>query len=161
MQHYDNLKGEELKHEVCCILDELGLYYKTEEYSTHGSSIIGKGRRVDVVIFDCHENVIMHIECKAQNSRGTTQDKLFKAVEEANRDKRLGTPSIIVFSGFGWNEADMRHAMLNGAVRIENLRDWLMCYFQYKQLKPFPHRLPDLKPRQGDIFNNDVNSDLN
>ena len=161
MQRYGNLKGEELKHEVCCILDELGLYYKTEEYSAHGSSIIGKRRRVDVVIFDGLGEVLMHIECKAQKDRGSAEDKLFKAIEEANRDKRLGTPSIIVIAGFGWNEADMRHAMLNGAVRIENLRDWLMFYFQYQQLKPSPHELPDLKSRQGNIFNNDMNSELN
>ncbi|MDY6938233.1 MAG: PD-(D/E)XK nuclease superfamily protein [Cyanobacteriota bacterium] len=161
MQPYGDLKGEELKHEVCRILDALGLYYKTEEYSAHGSSIIGKRRRVDVVIVDGFSNPIMHVECKAQKDRGSAEDKLFKALEEANRDKRLGTPSIIVIAGFGWNEADMRHAMLNGAVRIENLRDWLMLYFQYRKLKPNTDGLPERYPGQTDLFDGNFNSDLN
>lgn len=136
MKQYEKLSGEDLKDEVCRVLDLMGIPYKTERYSDHLSSIIGKRRRVDVALLDPHDDVLMHIECKNQNVAGTTEDKLFKAVEEANRDKRLGTPSIIVFSGFGWSPADMRHAMLNGAVRIELLEDWLRIYFQYQKIKP-------------------------
>lgn len=136
MRQYEKLKSEDLKYEVCRILDLMKIRYQTERYSEHQSSIIGKKRRVDVAVLDDLDNVLMHIECKNQNVGGTTEDKLFKAVEEANRDKNLGTPSIIVFSGFGWNEADMCHAMLNGAVRIELLEDWLRIYFQYQKLKP-------------------------
>ena len=78
----------------------------------------------------------MHIECKSQNTSGTTEDKLFKAVAEANRDKLNGIPSIIVFGGFGWNTADVRHALMNGSVRVEILREWLEIYFKYIKLKP-------------------------
>ena len=136
MRQYPQLKSEDLKGEVCRILDSMGIRYETERYSEHQSSIIGKRRRVDVAIIDEHDNVIMHIECKNQNVGGTTEDKLFKAVIEANRDKVLGTSSIIVFSGFGWNEADMRHALLNGAVRVEFLEDWLQIFFSYQKMKP-------------------------
>jgi hypothetical protein len=136
MQSYPEMTGEQLKHEVCKILDSLGLRYSTELYSPIGSSIIGKKRRVDVVIQDESGNNLMHIECKSQNRTGSTEDKLFKAVTEANRDKLQGIPSIIAFSGFGWNEADMRHALLNGAVRIELLEDWLRIYFNYTKLQP-------------------------
>ncbi len=136
MKMYPKLNAEELKHEVCKILNDLGLKFKTEKYSTIGSSIIDKGRRVDVVVYDADDKVLMHIECKNQNVAGTTEDKLFKAVEEANRDKQNGIPSIIVFAGFGWNYQDIRHAMLNGSVRIEFLYDWLKIYFKYKKIKP-------------------------
>jgi len=136
MKVHPKLKSEELKHEVCRILDTLGVKYETERYSTHASSIIGKRRRVDVAVLDEDDNVVMHIECKNQNVAGTAEDKLFKAVEEANRDKRLGTPSIIVVGGFGWSESDMRHAMLNGSVRIEMLEDWLTLYMKYKKAHP-------------------------
>lgn len=146
MKIYPKLKSEELKHEVCRILDSLCLGYETERYSVHSSSIIGKRRRVDVVVLDAESEPIMHIECKNQNVAGTAEDKLFKAVEEANRDKRLGTPSIIVVGGFGWSETDIRHAMLNGAVRIEMLEDWLTFYMRYKKQKPdciVPHDRPE------------------
>jgi len=136
MKIYSELSGERLKQEVCGILDSLGIKYETEKYSMHDSSIIGKRRRVDVAVLDNENNVIMHIECKIQNTSGTTEDKLFKAVEEANRDKRLGTPSIIVVGGFGWSVADMRHALLNGSVRIEMLEDWLMMYMKYQKKNP-------------------------
>ncbi|MDH5721029.1 MAG: hypothetical protein OEZ13_10535 [Spirochaetia bacterium] len=106
MKEYTQLNAEELKRKVCEILDNLNLSYKTEVNSKIGSSIIGKGRRVDVVVYDKKGGVFMHIECKSQNVSGTTEDKLFKAVAEAARDKTLGIPSVIVFSGFGWNAAD-------------------------------------------------------
>lgn len=136
MKQYKRLNSQELQQEVCRILDKLQIRYEKERYSAHGSSIIGKRRRVDVAVLDAAGQVMMHIECKNQNSAGTAEEKLFKAVEEANRDKRLGTPSIIVVGGFGWSEADLRHAMLNGAVRIEMLEDWLTFYLQYEKENP-------------------------
>jgi len=136
MKQYQRLNSQELHQEVCRILDKLQIRYEKERYSEHGSSIIGKRRRVDVAVLDAVGQVVMHIECKNQNSAGTAEEKLFKAVEEANRDKRLGTPSIIVVGGFGWSEADLRHAMLNGAVRIEILEDWLTFYLPYEKENP-------------------------
>ena len=136
MEHYQRLSAEELKETVCSILDDAGLKYSTEVNSPIGSSIIGKGRRVDVVVHDKNAKPVMHIECKSQNTSGTTEDKLFKAVVEANRDKLNMIPSIIVFSGFGWNVADVRHALLNGSVRVELFRDWLNMYFNYVKLDP-------------------------
>ena len=136
MKIYSELKAEQLKAEVCKILENLNLKYTTEKYSEIGSSIIDKGRRVDVVVLGDDEKVLMHIECKNQNTQGTTEDKLFKAVEEANRDKLHGIPSIIVFAGFGWSYQDARHALLNGSVRIELLYDWLKIFFKYKKVKP-------------------------
>ena len=137
MKIYPELKAEQLKAEVCKILENLGLKYNTEQYSAIGSSIIDKGRRVDVVVLDEDDDkVLMHIECKNQNTAGTTEDKLFKAVEEANRDKSNGIPSIIVFAGFGWSYQDARHALLNGSVRIELLYDWLKIFFKYHKIIP-------------------------
>lgn len=136
MEHYDGTKAEDLKRKVCEVLESLGLNYVTERNSEVNSSIIGKARRVDVIVLSDQGRVLMHIECKHQRVAGTTEDKLFKAVAESNRDKSLGIPSIIVFSGFGWNQADMRHALLNGSVRVEFLRDWLKVYFGYQKEKP-------------------------
>lgn len=116
---------------VCAILDQLGLPYKTEAPSRLRSVIINKARRVDVAVVDGAGEAIMHIECKVQNQSGSAEDKLFRAVEEANRDKRLGMPSIIVFAGHGWTDHDLRYAMLNGAVRLEYLEAWLQTYFGY------------------------------
>ncbi len=135
MERYDGERSEALKQKVCEVLTSLGLRFRLEQNSKLGSSIIGKGRRVDVVVVEGDQEP-MHIECKHQRVAGTTEDKLFKAVTEANRDKQLGIPSIIVFSGFGWNPADMRHALLNGSVRIELLYDWLKVYFRYVKENP-------------------------
>lgn len=136
MEIYEDINAEELKETVCKIFDEMNIKYKTEWYSSLGSSIIGKRRRVDVVVLGDNDDEVMFIECKYQNVAGTAEDKLFRAVVEANRDKQLGIPSIIVFGGFGWSPQDMRHALLNGSVRIELFRDWARLYFNYVKLKP-------------------------
>ncbi|MCB0346974.1 MAG: hypothetical protein KDD66_17780 [Bdellovibrionales bacterium] len=136
MEFYQGKKSEELKHHVCAVLDELGLKYETERYSEVNSAIIGKRRRIDVVVVDDESNPLMHIECKHQRTAGTAEVKLFRAVVESNRDKNLGIPSIIVFSGFGWTPADMRHALLNGSVRIEFFKDWMKLFFSYRKLEP-------------------------
>ena len=115
------------------MLDTLNISYKTEVYSPHNSIIIGKKRRVDVVICDNDDNHLMHIECKNQNTTGSAEDKLFRAVSEAERDKQLGIPSIIVFAGHGWSVHNARYAMMNGAIRIEILKDWLGLYFNYNK----------------------------
>jgi hypothetical protein len=147
MEKHPQTSAEGLKKIVSQILDELGLRYGTEVNSPIGSSIIGKGRRVDIVVYDDQDKPLMHIECKSQNSSGTTEDKLFKAVAEANRDKANGIPSIIVFSGFGWNQPDVRHALLNGSVRVELLKEWLATYFYYR--KTDPDSIHELKDREG------------
>ncbi|MCB0322731.1 MAG: hypothetical protein KDD69_04125 [Bdellovibrionales bacterium] len=136
MRQYSGEKADDLKDYVCSVLDSLGLSYRKEQYSAVKSAIIGKARRVDVVVVDSDGDALMHIECKHQRVGGTTEDKLFRAVTEANRDKDHGIPSIIVFSGFGFTPADMRHAMLNGSVRVELLEDWLQLYFNYEKEKP-------------------------
>lgn len=136
MEIHEDLNAEKLKLIVCQILDELGMRYLTEHYSSLGSSIIGKRRRVDVVVLDDSDQEAMFIECKYQNVAGTAEDKLFRAVVEANRDKQQGVPSIIVFAGFGWSAPDMRHALLNGSVRIELFKDWAKLYFKYTKLRP-------------------------
>lgn len=126
----------ELVDQVCAILDRMHIRYEKERLSDYGSAILNKSRRVDVVVLDESRAPAMHIECKVQNKTGSAEDKLFRAVEEANRDKQHGMPSIIVFAGFGWTDHDMRFAMLNGAVRLEYLETWLRVYFGYRTLRP-------------------------
>ena len=71
MEEFFELTAEQLKKEVCKILQDLGMLYRTEVYSEINSSIIGKKRRVDVAIVDHSENILMHIECKSQNTAGS------------------------------------------------------------------------------------------
>lgn len=69
----------------------------------------------------------------------TAQSRLVARSRESSFpwiDKRLGTPSIIVVGGFGWSDADILHAMLNGSVCIEMLEDWLTFYMKYQKQNP-------------------------
>ncbi|MEW6230651.1 MAG: PD-(D/E)XK nuclease superfamily protein [Bacillota bacterium] len=123
--------AKELIEKVRTILDGLGLKCQEQRRSELGSVIIGRGRDVDLTVVDDEGNPIMFIECKAQNTSGTAEEKLFRVIEEANRDKERGIPSIIVFSGYGWSTDLLRHAMLYCAVREEHLEEWLSIYFRY------------------------------
>lgn len=127
--------ARELVEEVKLILDGLGLKYEEQRRSELGSVIIGRDRDVDLTVIDDAGNPVMFIECKVQNTSGTAEEKLFRVIEEANRDKERGIPSIIVFSGYGWSTDLLRHAMLYGAVREEYLQEWLSTCFRYE-----PHR---------------------
>ncbi|MCR4403672.1 MAG: hypothetical protein NUW12_13070 [Firmicutes bacterium] len=123
--------ARELVERVKLILDTLGLKYEEQRSSELGSVIIGRGRDVDLTVVDDDGKPVMFIECKVQNTSGTAEEKLFRVIEEANRDKERGIASIIVFSGHGWSTDLLRHAMLYGAVREEYLQEWLFTYFNY------------------------------
>ncbi|MEW6230618.1 MAG: PD-(D/E)XK nuclease superfamily protein [Bacillota bacterium] len=123
--------AKEFIEKVRTILDGPGLKCQEQTRSELGSAMIGRGQDADLTVVDDEGDPIMLIECKVQNTSGTAEEKLFRVIEGANRDKERGIPSIIVFSGYGWSTDLLRHAMLYCAVREEHLEEGLSIYFRY------------------------------
>ncbi|GEM82615.1 PD-(D/E)XK nuclease superfamily protein [Meiothermus hypogaeus] len=112
---------------------ELNEYVIASEYlSPLGSAIREAERRVDIAVLKKEKNDLkpyLYIECKEQKTSGSAEDKLFRALEEAKRDRLLGVHSIVVFAGAGFRQSYERWAMVEGFVREEYADLWLKRFF--------------------------------
>lgn len=65
-----------------------------------GKSIIGKNRRVDVVVLDRQNNRLLALECKCQNVQGTTDEKTPYTLSDV---KAMRVDAAVVYGGSGWS----------------------------------------------------------
>lgn len=66
-----------------------------------GTSIIGKQRRVDLLLLLPGTGEALALECKYQDSAGTTDEKIPYALEDL---KGLRVPAVIAYAGAGWSD---------------------------------------------------------
>ncbi len=66
-----------------------------------GTSIIGKRRRVDLVVLDSERRSALALECKYQDSSGTADEKIPYALRDL---EALRMPSAMVYAGRGFSE---------------------------------------------------------
>lgn len=69
-----------------------------------GTSIIGKQRRVDLLLLLPSTGEALALECKYQDSSGTTDEKIPYALEDL---KALRVPAVIAYAGAGWSDGVM------------------------------------------------------
>ncbi|GIW35836.1 PD-(D/E)XK nuclease superfamily protein [Meiothermus sp.] len=122
-----NLLEQTLKN---CELDEYVI--ESEYLSPLGSAIREAERRIDIAVLKKDKNDLkpyLYIECKEQKTSGSAEDKLFRALEEAKRDRLLGVHSIVVFAGAGFRQSYERWAMVEGFVREEYADLWFKRFF--------------------------------
>lgn len=75
-----------------------------------GKTIIGKDRQVDILVLEQPSNRVMAIECKYQDQRGTTDEKIPYALADL---AALRLPGCLIYAGEGWSPG-IRH-MLEGS----------------------------------------------
>jgi len=113
--------------------DRRNRYQLAVEYTSPlGSAVRESTRKVDIAILRTEKDErkpYLYIECKEQNTRGTAEEKLFRALEEAKRDRLLGVHSIVIFSGRGFQPSYERWAMVEGFVHEEYAELWLRRFF--------------------------------
>ncbi|MCC6664982.1 MAG: hypothetical protein IT375_14610 [Polyangiaceae bacterium] len=66
-----------------------------------GTSIIGKQRRVDLLVVLPTSGESLALECKYQDSSGTTDEKIPYALDDL---KALRIPAVIAYAGAGWSD---------------------------------------------------------
>jgi len=66
-----------------------------------GKTIIGKNRRVDILVIEEATRVAMAIECKYQDSTGTADEKIPYALSDL---EHLAMPVCLVYSGEGFSQ---------------------------------------------------------
>ena len=72
-----------------------------------GSTIIGKDRRVDVLVVSSRTGAAVALEAKYQDSPGTTDEKIHYALADC---AAMWIPAVVVYGGRGWS-AGVRHTM--------------------------------------------------
>lgn len=66
-----------------------------------GKTIIGKDRRIDVFVVRESDNRALAVECKFQDSQGTTDEKIPYALQDLGA---LWVPGCLVYAGEGWSK---------------------------------------------------------
>ncbi|MEZ4227203.1 MAG: PD-(D/E)XK nuclease superfamily protein [Polyangiaceae bacterium] len=66
-----------------------------------GTSIIGKQRRVDLLVLEPSTGSALVVECKFQDSSGTADEKIPYALQDL---QALRVPSVIAYAGSGFSE---------------------------------------------------------
>jgi hypothetical protein len=82
-----------------------------------GSSIIGKDRKVDILIVSEKTGRAVALEAKFQSTKGTADEKMHYALSDC---EAMWIPAVVVYGGVGWSTG-VRHALdaHRHAVRVE------------------------------------------
>jgi hypothetical protein len=65
-----------------------------------GKTVIGKDRRIDVFVVRSSDQKAIALECKYQDTQGTTDEKIPYALEDL---EALWIPGCLVYAGEGWS----------------------------------------------------------
>ena len=96
-----------------------------------GTSIIGKQRRVDLFLVVPATCAAIAVECKYQDSSGTTDEKIPYALDDL---RAMRVPSVIVYAGSGFSEGVL-HLLQSSSLAAYCLPD--------QSLKPLARRQGD------------------
>lgn len=66
-----------------------------------GKTILGKARRVDMLIIERETGIAIALECKYQGSAGTAEEKIPYTLEDM---ASMGMPWCVVYAGTGFSE---------------------------------------------------------
>lgn len=118
-------KGGALVKEVCRLARRLKL--RAVEQYTVGKRLWGAGRHIDVILKNPRTGKTLGVECKSQETRGTTEEKILATIQDISAWPMDG---IVVFSGEGFTEKMKSYFASTGkAVELHDLEPWLRLYF--------------------------------
>jgi hypothetical protein len=84
-----------------------------------GKSIIGKNRRIDLLVVDGATDRALGLECKIQESTGTTDEKIPYTLQDL---AAMQLPAAVVYAGSGWSDG-VRHLLESSAIAAYCLPD--------------------------------------
>lgn len=89
---------------------------------TVGSSILGKPRRIDLLVLETETKKALAVECKYQDSFGTVDEKIPYALDDL---QALRMPGVIVYAGVGFS-AGVLHLLKASSLAAYCLPDGTM-----------------------------------
>lgn len=84
-----------------------------------GKTIIGKNRRIDILVIEESTRTAMAIECKYQDSLGTADEKIPYALADL---AQLGMPVCLVYAGEGFSQG-IQHMLAASPIAAQCLPD--------------------------------------
>ena len=127
-QHQRGSTGPAFEAKVAKVIQQLGLSYIRQVKM--GVSILGRKRVADFLVYD-RAGKSLGIECKYQQTAGSTEDKLVYTVTDF--DARP-VSHILVFGGEGFSKNIKGYLLSTGkAVELKQLRNYLVFYFGLEQ----------------------------
>lgn len=117
--------GDRLAKEV--VKKTLELNLEAREQFKCGRRIWGAERRIDVIVTEPISRKRLGIECKAQDSKGTAEEKIVATMQDMNAWPIAG---LLVFSGDGFSDKMKSFMLASGkAVDFEDMEPWLRLFF--------------------------------
>jgi len=117
--------GDQLVKAVVRIAEGLGL--KAREQVKVAKRIWGADRRIDVVLVQPETRKNLGVECKFQDVRGTTEEKIPTTIQDM---AAWPIPGLLVFSGEGFTSNMKSFLISTGkAVELGDLEEWLRLFF--------------------------------
>ena len=96
-----------------------------------GTSIIGKQRRVDLLLVVPSTGEALALECKYQEASGTTDEKIPYALEDL---RAMRVPAVVAYAGGGWSEGVL-HLLQSSSLAAHCMPD--------DSLRPLPRKSGD------------------
>jgi len=117
--------GKELQAKVVDLAQRLGLRAETEVRAAR--RLWGAERRIDVVLTQEKTGKKLGIECKAQATSGTAEEKILATIRDLESWPIHG---IVVIDGEGFSKNMAGYLLASGkVVWFQDLEDWLRLYF--------------------------------
>ncbi|MBX9668325.1 MAG: hypothetical protein K2X93_11925 [Candidatus Obscuribacterales bacterium] len=117
--------GDRLAKQVVALAGDLQL--ESREQYRCGRRLWGAERYIDVVLTDPISKRRLGIECKAQDSPGTAEEKVVATIQDIDAWPITG---LVVFSGEGFSDKMRSFMIASGkAVDFAELEEWLRLFF--------------------------------
>lgn len=117
--------GRALEAEVAAIGRKLGLNVQSQVKV--GRRLWGAVRKIDIVFTHPDTRKSLGIECKAQATKGTAEEKIPATIDDIDAWPIRG---LVVFAGEGFSTNMENYLFSTGkAVALEDLETWLRLYF--------------------------------
>lgn len=105
----------------------VGLGLDAQEQYRCGRRIWGAERRIDVIITEPLSRRRLGVECKAQDNKGTAEEKIVATIQDMDAWPISG---LLVFSGEGFSDKMKSFMIASGkATEFEDLESWLRLFF--------------------------------
>lgn len=117
--------GDRLEDRVAGLGQGLGL--RVRRRVRVGRRLWGRERFIDVVVTDPRSRLSLGIECKAQDTAGTAEEKIPSTIQDI---KAWPIRGLVCFAGEGFSREMKSFLLSTGmAVEFEALEEWLRLYF--------------------------------
>ena len=117
--------GQSLEKAVKDLAENRGLEVRRQ--FKLGRRLWGAERRIDLILRDSGSEKTLGIECKAQETPGTAQEKIPATLADI---QAWPIPGLVVFSGVGFTDDMKAFLIASGrAVELRDLEPWLRLFF--------------------------------